>query len=284
MSDYVHACLRFWWALVLAIAVSAAVAVAVASRHSPPTYSASLRMMVDSPSKPFLRTGVTSVTSQPAKTQLLKVPVQTANGATIKTEVVKVPQSPAIVTSKPDTEALVTAANLFPSLIESDPVASLRQKLFGAIPGSVSAKAEGAATTASGRVAPATFPIINISATAPRQAGAPQLAWSTFIAFKRWLVSNQKAGGVAKAERITVLPLVVPTTAARTDHTHDGLAAVVGLAVLAGAIFLIIVLDKAIPVRERAKVAPVAEEEEEQEYEQRAKVAPVAAVTVPPEI
>jgi hypothetical protein len=282
MNDYFGAAVRFWWVLLAAIVVSGATAFAVASRHSPPTYSASLQMMVDSPSKPFLRTGVTSVTSQPARTELLKVPVHTSSGATVKTELVKVPQGPAIVTSKPDTEALVAAANLFPSLIESDRVASLREKLFGAIPGSVSAKAEGAGTTPSGRVAPATFPIINIAAVAPAQRQATELAWSTFVAFKRWLVSNQKAGDVAKSERITVSPLVVPTTAARTSHTHNGLAAVIGLAVLAGAIFLVVVLDKAMPRRQREKLKTV--EEVGQEHPQRAQAAPVAAVTVPPEI
>jgi hypothetical protein len=274
MNDYVRACLRFWWLLLLAVGVCGAVAYEVATHHDPPTFSASLQMMVDSPSRPFLRTGLSA---QPTKTRVVKIPVQGPNGVTYKTKLVEVPQPATVANSTPDTQALVGAANLFPSLIESDAVTSLRVRRFGVIPGAVFAKAEGAATTASGRIAPATFPIINISTNAPEQGAAIELARSTFFAFRSWLVSSQKESGVAEAERITVSALVVPKTATRTDHTQNGLAAVLGLAVLAGAIFYIVVLDKVVSRRVRKAVEPP------EEHEQRAK-APGMPIAVPPEI
>jgi hypothetical protein len=259
MNDYVRACLRFWWVLLIGFGLSMAVAYAVAKHHSPTSYTASLEMMVDSPSKPFLRTDVTSVLKQPAKTALVKVPVRGQNGSvTYNTQVVTIPQSPTVANQAPDTQTLISAANLYPSLIESDAVAALRDKLFGAIPGSVSAEAQFATSTPTGKFVASSFPIIDISTESRGPHKAVNLALNTYVAFKRWLVTNQKASGVPPAQRITVQTLVTPKQAFQVTHTHKGLAALVGFALLAWMIFFVIVLDKVVPHRALVldKVAP----------------------------
>src|SRR5436190_16825111 len=152
MNEYVQACRRFWWILVIGLVAALAVGYEVAKHHSAPTYSATLKMIVDSPSRPFIRTGVTTITTQPARTQIVKTPIKHADGSvTYRTQVVTLPQSSAVTDQTPDTQTLVSAANLYPSLIESDAVAALREKQFGPINGTVTATAEFATSTPTGK-------------------------------------------------------------------------------------------------------------------------------------
>jgi len=280
MNEYVQACRRFWWILLIGLVAALAVGYEVAKHHSPPTYSSTLKMIVDSPSRPFLRTGVTSVTAQPARTQIVKTPVRHADGTiTYRTQLVTIPQSSAVTDQTPDTQTLVSAANLYPSLIESDAVATLREKLFGPINGTVTATAEFATTTPTGKFVASTFPIIDIAAKTHGPHAASTLAWGTFVSFKRWLLSNQDLTAVPKSQRITVRTLVAPKQAVRTEHSQKGLAIVAFFGVLAGAIFFVIVLDKLVPRRARKPV------EAPQEGEEDLIVGPTRpAVTVPPEI
>jgi hypothetical protein len=160
-------------------------------------------------------------------------------------------------------------------------VAALREKQFGPIPGSVSAAAQFATSTPTGKFVASSFPIIELVARSGGPHKAQDLAWGTFVAFKRWLVNNQDATNVPKAQRITVTTLVAPKGAARTTHNHNGLAVVVFFAVLAGAVFLVIVLDKVVPRRApKPKPAATAKEGEKEQIASP----PGPAVIVPPEI
>jgi hypothetical protein len=252
MNEYLQACRRFWWVILIGGVVALAAGYEVAKHHKAPTYSATLKMIVDSRSRPFLRTAQTSVTAQPARTQVLKVPVKTKTGATTyKTELITVPQSPTVASQAPDTQTLVSAANLYPSLIESDAVATLREKLFGKTPGTVTADAEFSTNAPSGKFVASSFPLIDITAQSLGPRPAEKLTWDTFVAFKHWLVTNQMATAVPPSQRIQVSPLVTAKTATRTSHTHVGVAVVVLFAVLAAVVFLAIVLDKLVPRRVR---------------------------------
>lgn len=283
MSEYVGACRRFWWVILIGVVVALAAGYEVAKHHKAPTYSATLKMIVDSRSRPFLRTGVTSVTAQPARTQVIKVPVKTKTGATTyTTRLITIPQSPTVASQAPDTQTLVAAANLYPSLIESDAVASVRDKLFGQTHGTVTAVAEFSTNAPSGKFVASSFPLIDITAQSVGPRAAKKLTWDTFVAFKHWLVANQTATAVPPAERIQVRPLVAAKTTTRTAHTHVGVAVVVLLAILAAVVFFAIVLDKLVPRRVRK---PAAEEDFAPEVPEDGLVgASGPALAAPPEI
>ena len=114
-NQYVRSLTRFWWLLLLGLGVAAVAAIAMVYRIDlgsvPPTlekreqltYTASARILVTSAEAPYFRTTVTRE-------------VPTAEG-----------EEPEEVGTAPDLGTLISTANLYPILIESDEVRRIRE-------------------------------------------------------------------------------------------------------------------------------------------------------------
>ena len=119
MNDYVRSLLRFWWVITIGVAVAHVAAILTVynvdfsssppslTERTKPNYSAEGRLLVTDSGQPHLRNSVTNLQAVAAD----------ADG------------TPRLlpVTSAPDTATLVQAANLYPSFIESDQVAEIRE-------------------------------------------------------------------------------------------------------------------------------------------------------------
>ena len=140
-----------------------------------PSYSAQGRLLITDQSASHLRVAITklqAVTSDAEGTPRL-LPV----------------------TSAPDIGTLVAAANLYPSLIESDEVAEIRESTFGANDGEIKAQALHAIASPS-RFAPSRIPVIQLIAVADSPKKAIALVTHTSTAFNRWLAQRQQQSGV----------------------------------------------------------------------------------------
>ena len=128
-NQYVRALRRFWWLLVLGLGIAAVAAIAAVYRIDffsvPPslekraqvTYTASARLLVTSSEAPYFRTTVTRELS-------------TDEGASTQE-----------YAGAPDIGTLISTANLYPILIESDEVQQLRQEMAGPLPGAITTRA-----------------------------------------------------------------------------------------------------------------------------------------------
>lgn len=246
MNSYVRAAVRMWWLVLIGVVAGGFVAVHIAKNHKPPSYSASAQLMIDSTERPFLRTGVTqSQQQQSARTQVRKVP---GTGATVTTTI---PSQPAQSTAGlPNTNILVQAANLYPILVTSDPVTALRKKLYGEIPGTVTAKALYANAGAV-QFTTSKFPIINIDSVSPTAKNATKLANATALALRHWVARNQRTAHVPRDQRIVVRPLEMSTSAVEQKHSRLGFALLIGAGVLALFYGLAVGLDRLIPRRRK---------------------------------
>ena len=120
MNDYVRSLLRFWWVIVIGLAVAVAAGILAVynvdfsssppslTERTKPSYSAQGRLLVTDSTEPHLRISITTLQAVAAD----------ADG------------TPRLlpVTSAPDTATLVQAANLYPSYIESDQVAAISRE------------------------------------------------------------------------------------------------------------------------------------------------------------
>ena len=113
-------------------------------------------------------------------------------------------------TAAPDTEALVNAANLYPLLIESDRIKTIREAQAGTIPGSVTANALNSSTNTFGVYKPSSLPVVEVKATSRTAANASLLATATVAAFQTWIREQQRGAGIPSAQRITVQQLQTP--------------------------------------------------------------------------
>ena len=209
-----------------------------------PHYVAKTQILVDSPTGPFLRTQPKILGTQSQK----KGTVPTTRPG----------QSP-VVPSVSDTKSLVDAANLFPLFVTSDEVSALRQKMFGPIRGSVSAKALFASQGVN-RYRPTTVPVIEIVAVSRRPNPAIRMARGTARAFNVWLTDQQKQANIAPNQRIVLRPLQAATSAVKTGGAGMGLPIIVALAVIAGVAGLAIFYDRARPrAATKGRRAPVAD-------------------------
>ena len=128
MGTYLSAIKRFWWLIIVGVAVSAGAYVVVLnhvngippklSTRFHPTYKASTQLLLTSSNHPFIRT------------------------ATITTDTVTVDDKVKVQTGAhaPDITTLLNAANLYPRLINSDQVAKIRKAKFGDLPGKVTSE------------------------------------------------------------------------------------------------------------------------------------------------
>jgi capsular polysaccharide biosynthesis protein len=258
MNSYVRAALRMWWLVLIGVLAGGYVAVHVAKRHKPPTYGASAQLMVDSTERPFLRTGITQTTQgQPGGTKVKTVP---GTGATVTTTTPSQPTQSS--QQEPNTQILVQAANLYPILVTSDPVTALRQKVYGDIQGTVTAKALYA-NAGVVRFTPSQFPIIEIDTVSKTDKNAQKLANTTALTLRHWVTKNQRQGQVPKSQRIVLRPLKTATTSVKQTNSRLGLALLVGAGVLAVFYALAVVLDLLVPSRRR-KQSQAPDEEKSQ--------------------
>lgn len=205
--------------------------------RTPPTYTATEVLLVNSAQNPLVRTAVTAVTPKPAKT-VLRNGRSGASGS-----VTSVPQAPSVSVRTPDIGVLVRAANLYPRLIESDQVTAVRTKMFGPSHGHVAAAALNSFQTPT-KYRPSSFPMIQLVATAKHAKGAIKLAENTAAAFETWLSDSQAKAGVPTAERILVDDLVRPTKATSSGGPKYGLPIFVGFFVLLVFAGIAIALDR----------------------------------------
>ena len=147
MNDYTRSLLRFWWVLLIGLAVAVAAAVtavynvdfstghADADRAQQPSYSAQGRLLVTDQSA--------RISGSRSRTCRRSPPTQKAHRASFR--------------SRPrPTRHAGAAANLYPSLIESDQVAEIRESIFGPNDGEIKAQALHAISSPS-RFAPSRF-------------------------------------------------------------------------------------------------------------------------------
>ncbi|MGH3104408.1 MAG: hypothetical protein ACRDN6_09995, partial [Gaiellaceae bacterium] len=219
VNTYGRSLLRFWWVLLIGFAVAQLTTIAVVYRidfstmpptlteRTQPSYSASARLLVTSGESPFLRTRVTRIAEEPVA------------GGDTDPDTPGVQEAPAnsnaaiFVTEAPETATLIQAANLFPLLIESDQVATVRDRLYGPLPGTIKAQAIFAVNTPS-RFEPSRVPVIQLIAVADSPRQAIDLVTATTEAFGRWVTGEQRAAKLKPEERILIQPIQTPKSAA----------------------------------------------------------------------
>ena len=221
MSPTLHALVRFWWIVAAGVVAAAVVAVAVREQQPKPLFTASENVLVTSPSAPYLQT----------------IPAPT-----------KAKQPAASSTLSNDTQALVSAANLYPLLIQSDAVARLRESLYGPSRGTLAVSALASSTNTYGVYHPSPLPVIAVKASAHTPAGAEKLAVDTVKAFDVWILRQQKASGIPAKQRISVERLGVKMHS--TGKRSYGLPLFAGLIVLLGFCGLAVVADRLRPRRD----------------------------------
>lgn len=232
MSPYIRAFSRFWWVIFLGELV-AVVVVMLATYHvdlssftfterSQPTYTASQRLLVTSPQAPYFRTTVTSRVVEPSVA------------------------GPRTVTDRPETNTLIQAANLYPLLIESDAVTRLRERLYGPLPGSVTARALFSVRTPN-RYEPSAVPVIEVIAEADTPEYAIRLAQRTGDAFRRWIIDAQDRARLPAKDRIVIEQIQEPRSATATGGLSRAFPILVLFAVLLAFATLVVLLDRLFP-------------------------------------
>jgi hypothetical protein len=224
------ALLRYWWLVVVGFAVAIFVGVAASyAKKEPVEYTAAARMLVTSADAPYFRTSVTDTPPQ-TSTQ-----TQTGGAAATRT-------AAAAASSTPNTAALVKAANLYPVLIESDPVANERLRLFGELPGAVQAHALFSVETAN-RFRESSIPVIEVLAWSERPGEAIELADRTVLAFQSWVKRQQVEAKVKPGERILIEPLSAASVVGQIGGPRYAIPTILGLAVFLSFCGLALMLD-----------------------------------------
>jgi hypothetical protein len=251
VNDYVRSLLRFWWVLVIGLAVAQVAAIMAVykvdlssippelTQREKPSYSAQGRLLVNDSDQPHLRTGI---------------PTQQAVTATADGKTAYIP-----VTQAPDTATLVQAANLYPALIDSDMVSKVRDEMFGPTPGTLKVQALYAVSSAS-RFTPSRVPVIQVIGVANTPKKAIALVERTNAAFVSWMRQTQDKAGIKPKQRITVVPLQTPRSAAAFGGSSSTLPVLVFGVVLMAFVALALFFDRMFPRREPAPVAEPAQE------------------------
>lgn len=240
-NTYVRSLFRFWPVLVVGVVVAAIAGLEMIATikpavppkvklRTPPTYTATEVLLVNSAQNPLVRTAITSVVPKPAKIAVLHNRGSGSSGSS-SSGVTSVPQAPSVSVHSPDISVLVRAANLYPRLIESDEVTAVRTKMFGPSHGHVVAAALNSFQTPT-KYRPSSFPMIQLVGTAKHPDAAMKLVEHTASAFETWLKDSQAQAGVPAPERILVEDLVRPTAAVSSGGPKLGLPIFVGFVVL----------------------------------------------------
>jgi hypothetical protein len=231
---------RFWWLLVVGGVVGLVVAVSMVykipsfEQRDGRTYTAQSRLFVTSPEGQYIR---------------LSVPREVETGGAGRGDASG--GGPAVTQVPPNVQPLLAAANLYPLIIVSDDVTRLRMKMYGQLPGRVTANAYSAVSTPQ-RYSPAQIPVIDIFATSGSPKQAITLANATADAFGRWVRIEQNRAGLKPAERILIRELQVPQVAIPSPGPSWGIPMLVAIALVAAFGFLAVVLDQLYPRPEEA--------------------------------
>ncbi len=232
------ALVRFWWVVVLGVLVGVTIAAWMVyalpslTPREEPVYSAAARLFVTSAEGQYVR---------------LSVPTQVETPGGGGGRGSGGPDSDLVVVDEtPDVQPLLAAANLYPSLIESDEVASLREENYGALQGDVFATAYTAVSTPQ-RFLPAQLPLIDIVATSPTAREAMALAQATADTFELWIKREQDQAGVAPEDRILIQQLRAPRDAFPTGGPTYGLPILAAIAIAAAFVIIAVVLDQVFP-------------------------------------
>ena len=254
-SQHFHAFARFWWLLAIGAGVALIVGVATVASisggvpptvtyKSQPTYSAKQLELVTARNNPFLRTQQRTVVPTPARGA-----AGGSNGNSTTT-----PQP--VQLQAPNVDVLVRAANYYPYLIQSDQVVAIRDKMFGKLPGEVSAQALNSFASAN-RFRESTFPIIEVTGSAPTAAQAKKVTEATVAAFRDWLTKSQNSARVPENERVLIQDLQRPGDAVATGGPKHGLDIIVGIVIFALFAGAALVLDRLFPRTRPAFARPV---------------------------
>ena len=254
--SYGRALLRFWWLLLLGIllAVVAGIAVISADRQDR-TYFATSRLLVTSPQAPYFRISTTRVVEAPIDGTATPESAGGGQGGGQESAGAGGLTRPVVINDAPDQRSVVAAANLYPLLIMGDEVKSLREEMFGELPGTVTSRAIFAVSTP-GRFELSDVPVVELTAEAETPRQALMLATSTSKAFIRYVEQQQDAAKLSDEERIVVQQLSTPEEATPSGSTPVALALTIVIAVLAAFVALAIALDRIFPRRPRAATVP----------------------------
>lgn len=253
-NQYVRALRRFWWLLLLGLGVAAIAAIAAVYRIDlgsvPPTlekraqvtYTAAARLLVTSGEAPYFRTTVTRE-------------LPTDSGETTQE-----------FAGAPDIGTLITTANLYPILIESDEVQELRQEMSGPLPGSITTRAIYEVNSPS-RFELSQVPVVEVYGHAGTYAGAVDLTQATVEAFMTYVDRTQDDAGLRPQERILLQEIQRPDGAVASGGASLSLPLMLFVVVAAAFVALAILLDRlfpfglALPRRWRALTEPADEGE-----------------------
>jgi hypothetical protein len=239
-SPHGRSLLRFWWVVALGVVAAVGVAYVVKTKTSSESYTTAAELLVTSPQAPYFRTEITNVTSS----------ARSASGAGNRTPVpANLPLT--VSTSPPDVNTLVRAANLYPFFIESDLVAAEREKRFGPLPGTVSARAIFAVASAA-RFEASDIPIIQVIGQGSTPKQAITITQRTAEAFISWIRATQSKAALKPKERILIEEIKRPSEVFATGGTSTSLILLVGAAVILAFGVLAVVLDRTFARRVKA--------------------------------
>ena len=231
-NRYVGALRRHWWLLALGLGIAALAAIlsiyrvdvlsASVEKRDQVTYTAAARLLVTSAEAPYFRT---------------TVPREVVAEGGVPTEG---------FASAPDLGTLISTANLYPILIESDEVSRLRQEQFGALAGSITTRAIYEVNSP-GRFELSEVPVVEVFGHADTYAGAVQLTQATVEAFMVYVDETQDRAGLRGEERIVVEQLQRPVTAVESGGTSFSLPLMLFVVVAAASVALAILLDRLFP-------------------------------------
>jgi hypothetical protein len=246
-NQYLRALGRFWWLLVLGLGVAAIAAILAVYRVSfsplglekkaQVTYTASSRLLITSEEEPYFRKEVTQE--------------QTVGGEIQE------------YSSPPDIGTLITAANLYPVLIESDEVAQLRDEMAGPLPGAISTRAIYEVNSPS-RFELSQIPVIEVFGHAGSAGDAVKITQATVDAFQAYVDRAQDEARLRRSERIVVQEIRQPADVIATGGGSLSLPLMLFVVVSAAFFALAILLDRLfpggirLPLPRRLRTAPAA--------------------------
>jgi zinc-ribbon domain len=229
-NQYLRALGRFWWLLVLGVGVAAIAAIMAVYRvelsppglekKDQPTYTASSRLLITSAEQPYVRTRITQEQTVGGEVQEYSTP--------------------------PDIGTLITAANLYPVLIESDEVATLRDEMAGPLPGAITTRAIYEVNSPS-RFELSQIPVIEVFGHAGSPGDAIAITRATVDAFQRYIERAQNSAGLRRSERVLVQEIQEPAGAAASGGGSLSLPLMLFVVIAAAFFALAILLDRLFP-------------------------------------
>ena len=233
-NQYVRSLTRFWWLLLLGLGVAAVAAIAMVYRIDlgsvPPTlekreqltYTASARILVTSAEAPYFRTTVTRE-------------VPTAEG-----------EEPEEVGTAPDLGTLISTANLYPILIESDEVRRIRDEMEGPLPGAITTRAIYEVNSPS-RFELSQVPVVEVYGSATSPAAAVEITQATVNAFMTYGDEIQDGARLEQRERILLEELERPGDTLASGGTSLSLPFMVFMLISGAFVALALLLGRLFP-------------------------------------